>query len=165
VDCQPKDYGDDITSLLNACRPSRDGANNWSVNGVLGGTGVTGTIVGTTRGTGNDVATFTAPSTAPSPNTVGVSAQAPLVALTGKVLVFAYITIGCESNGGTAQFCTYTGTSTGTLDSGITTSAQVNMVCPNCPNRQWRPASASKRLLRPGRGHLDTDRYQPGLQP
>ncbi len=45
----------------------------WSVNGVVGGGGITGTVTG--NGSGQATATYKAPAFKPSPNTVAVSAQ------------------------------------------------------------------------------------------
>ncbi|PZR05554.1 MAG: hypothetical protein DI536_32070 [Archangium gephyra] len=61
---------------------------NWSVNGVTGGNGTTGTVEG-----GSPDAVYTAPATRPSPNTVSVSVEFNPPAR-GKVLLNSNITIG-----------------------------------------------------------------------
>jgi hypothetical protein len=65
--------------------------SDWSVNGVPGGSGSTGTVVGELS-----QGTFTAPSTKPSPNSVAVSARVELTKK-GKVLVNSNVTITDDS--------------------------------------------------------------------
>ena len=75
--------------------------SEWSVNGTLGGNGIVGTVSGSGPG-----ATFTAPSTKPTPNTAAVSARVYLGAK-GKTLVVSNITItdGADCTG-TIRFTT-----------------------------------------------------------
>ncbi len=55
---------------VHACTQDQVSGKGWEVNGVAGGSGSTGHVVGTAKG-----ATFTAPSKVPSPATVAVSAD------------------------------------------------------------------------------------------
>ena len=62
-------------------------ASEWSVNGIQGGDAAVGTISGSGL-----QATYQAPASAPSPNTVAVSAR-----LDDNTIVFAYVTINEEA--------------------------------------------------------------------
>lgn len=88
------DEQDGLSTLMSNC----DGAlapltpiTKWEVNGVQGGDG----RVGTVRATAAYDATYTAPGTAPSPNTVGVTATMPAAMQGfGNVVLFSGITVG-----------------------------------------------------------------------
>lgn len=102
---------DDELVLLSDCDADvvpLNRVSEWSVNGVLGGSGTTGTVSGSGL-----TATYTAPATKPSPNVVAVSARVDLGAR-GKALVVSNITI-VEG---------WTGTTSMSTD-GMTVSAQV----------------------------------------
>ena len=72
--------------------------DQWSVNSRLGGGGVFGTVAGS--GTS---ATYTAPTTAPTPPTVAVSARARVQGIGGTTLVVSNITITEDSWTGTGK--------------------------------------------------------------
>ncbi len=101
--------GDDLTPLGLACdTPAPQGGlaplvfiDEWSVNGTLGGNATTGTVTGD-----NFSATYRAPATKPTPNTVAASARVNL-GTRAKVLVVSNITIA-DALGytGTVQFAT-----------------------------------------------------------
>jgi hypothetical protein len=76
-DCEPDD---DLAPLLVV-------TSDWSVNGVAGGSGTTGTVAGEL-----DTGTFTAPGTKPTPDSVAVSARVVLQGA-AKVLIVANVTI------------------------------------------------------------------------
>ena len=85
----------ELESLLlgYSCEPDEDLApllvitRDWSVNGVKGGNGKTGTVAGKLA-----AGTFTAPKTKPSPETVAVSARID-VAPRGEALIVSNVTI------------------------------------------------------------------------
>ena len=74
------DLGDEL-SILNPI-------SDWSVNGLLGGSSVTGTVSG-----GGSTGTYLAPASKPNPNVVTVSARVKKSPLGEKVLVSSVITI------------------------------------------------------------------------
>jgi len=92
--CYPQP-GSDLTPLGLACDTADSQVevaapfdiSEWSVNGVLGGSGATGTVSGN-----GPSATYRAPASKPSPNTVAVSARVNLGAR-GKTLVVSNVTI------------------------------------------------------------------------
>lgn len=95
--------GDLVTGLGNDCDsdqglPGDFVVDRWAVNSVLGGGGSIGTVVGS--GTGG---TYTAPSVAPSPPTVAVSARVRVTGLSGSDLVVSNITIAEDSWTGTGK--------------------------------------------------------------
>jgi hypothetical protein len=114
--------GDELTSLAFECDSDDELAilnvvDQWSVNGVPGGTGATGTV------SGNGVTgTYVAPATKPSPNTVAVSARVDRGAQ-GKTLVVSNITIVEDTWKGTGSLTTdgasFAAQVTWTLDSEV----------------------------------------------
>ena len=92
-----------VTSLGHDCDtdqglPGDFVVDRWAVNRVPGGGGGIGTVVGTGVG-----ATYTAPSVAPSPPTVAVSARVRVTGLSGSDLVVSNITIAEDSWTGTGK--------------------------------------------------------------
>lgn len=92
--CYPVDDGELVT-LASDCDTDQGivatlSVNEWSVNGVPGGGGVFGRVSGN-----GAMATYTAPTTAPIPNTVAVSARVhnPRKPASAKTLVVSNITI------------------------------------------------------------------------
>lgn len=71
--------------------------DQWSVNGVLRGSGPFGTVVGS-----GPAATYTAPSSKPTPPTAAVSARVSVAGIGGTTLVVSNITIAEDSWIGTA---------------------------------------------------------------
>ena len=95
--------GDPLTYLGYNCDGSDELAilnpiSDWSVNAVLGGGSVTGTVSGS-----GIAGTFVAPATKPSPNIVTVSALVKKSPLGQKVLVTSNITITEDSWTGTGK--------------------------------------------------------------
>ena len=95
--------GDPLTSLGYNCDLNDELAilnpvSDWSVNGVMGGGSVTGTVSGS-----GTAGTFVAPATKPNPNTVTVSALVKKSPLGQKVLVTSNITITEDSWTGTGK--------------------------------------------------------------
>ena len=72
--------------------------DRWAVNSVPGGGGSIGTVVGSGVG-----GTYTAPSVAPTPPTVAVSARVRVTGLSGSDLVVSNITIAEDSWTGTGK--------------------------------------------------------------
>jgi hypothetical protein len=93
---EPETESDDelvVPLVLHECKPSPLNAfasRNWSVNGTVGGSARFGTVVAhPDRASGK--ATFTAPTSKPTPNVVAVSAQHELI--DGLQLLVSNITI------------------------------------------------------------------------
>jgi len=90
VNCAPAAAGpDDRTRPINICEGIDDGEvdspatiSDWSVNGVVGGNSIVGTIKGN-----RDTAIYTAPAKKPTPNTVAVSAKVNLTGSQNPLLV------------------------------------------------------------------------------
>lgn len=107
--CYPQP-GSDLTPLGLACDTADSQVevaapfdiSEWSVNGIAGGNATAGTVSGN-----GPSATYKAPATKPTPNTVAVSARVNLGAR-GKTLVVSNITITDQavSYTGTVQFTT-----------------------------------------------------------
>ncbi|HUX90260.1 MAG TPA: hypothetical protein VMV48_06170 [Gallionellaceae bacterium] len=114
---------DDLTPLGLPCSaPAAQGGlaplvyvSDWSVNGVAGGNGTTGTVSGNGLG-----ATYTAPATKPAPNIVAASARVNLGS-GAKVLVASNITITDLVPGytGTVNFTTTVTTSGVNTSNGV----------------------------------------------
>ena len=99
--CYQVDSGE-LTTLGYECDSDQgpDGiltVDQWAVNGVPGGGGAFGTVVGS-----GAAATYTAPSSKPSPATVAVSARVRVQSIGGSALVVSNITIAEDSWTGTA---------------------------------------------------------------
>jgi len=115
---------DDLTPLGLSCNtPAAQGGlaplvfiSEWSVNGTLGGNATAGTVSGN-----GFSATYTAPATKPTPNTVAVSARVNL-GTKGKTLVVSNVTI-------TDSATTYTGTVNFSINlgGGVTSSGTANV--------------------------------------
>lgn len=73
---EPIEGDDELVALVYTCGDEilpLGTFTDWSVNGVIGGTGTYGTVV---EGASAHLATYTAPPEVPNPNTVAVSVQA-----------------------------------------------------------------------------------------
>jgi hypothetical protein len=89
---------------ISECIVATGGFVNWAVNGAPGGTNGTGLIVATDGAH----ATYTAPATAPSPNTVNVSVQTPgrgATIVTALVHIGGAIHVDGVLNAGDFQIC------------------------------------------------------------
>ncbi|MEO8136369.1 MAG: hypothetical protein ABI831_20630 [Betaproteobacteria bacterium] len=108
-------------------------ASDWSVNGVRGGSGVTGTVSG-----GGTTATYVAPATKPNPNTVAVSARVDR-GLKGRTLVVSNIRIEEDS-------WTGTGSSTSSV---ISATAQVTWTLESTTNNiaTYRPTGSASVVI------------------
>ena len=99
--CYQVDSGD-LTALGYECDSDQGPGgiltvDQWSVNGVLRGSGAFGTVVGS-----GTAATYTAPASKPTPPTVAVSARVRVASVGGSALVVSNITIAEDSWTGTA---------------------------------------------------------------
>jgi hypothetical protein len=137
----------DLTSLASDCDTDQGivatlSVNEWSVNGLLGGGGVFGTVIGS-----GATATYTAPANEPIPNTVTVSARVhnPKKGPGAVTLVSSIITITEAS---------WTGTATGVGDDGtvkITAIAQVTWTLESSNNKIaiYRPTGTVSETINP----------------
>jgi hypothetical protein len=144
--CYSPDSGD-LAPLAHDC-DADDGVTflnrvgEWSVNGVPGGSGATGTVSGA-----GQQATYAAPATKPTPNPVAVSARVDYRSK-GRTLVVSNITIADDSWTGTATavnlYVTTTVDVTWTLDGMVNnvavysptgTATVSNVVAPGCTAR------------------------------
>lgn len=151
----PPENNDEPVALVTDCQEDDEAmapfVSNWSVNGVVGGSGSTGTI-----SPGSPDAVFTAPGSKPNPATVSVSVEFNPPAK-GKTLLVSNITIGGRQlpkryvgditvtiegfpfNGGTAKYVaggkiTYAEQSAGRYKStgGTYSSVKVDVDTPDC---------------------------------
>ena len=132
--------GDPLTSLGYNCDRGDELAilnpvSDWSVNGVMGGGSVTGTVSGS-----GTAGTFIAPATKPSPNIVTVSALVKKSPLGQKVLVTSNIAITEDS---------WTGTGKSTSDA-IDASAEVIWTLESSDNNvaTYRPSGTASVVVR-----------------
>jgi hypothetical protein len=112
VNCAPATGGpDDLAPLVNTCEGIYDGevvspatVSDWSVNGVVGGNSIVGTIKGN-----RDTAIYTAPAKKPTPNTVAVSAKMKLTGSLNSTVVSNITITDLSKYTGTVKFSSTAG--------------------------------------------------------